>query len=103
MSSQTPGPGDVGSAARQVLTSEAEVGASDSARPRGLLLRLGWLWVLLAGIGAYLLLLRTLVVTQNPSSLVRIVVALFTFIALMLTLVAARRAEASRAPQMSSL
>jgi RsiW-degrading membrane proteinase PrsW (M82 family) len=31
------------------------------------LLRLSWLWVLLAGIGAYLLLLRTLVVTQNPN------------------------------------
>ena len=60
-------------------------------------------WALLAGIGAYLLLLRTLVVTQNPGSLVRIVVALLSFIALMLTLVAARRAEASRAPQMSSL
>ena len=43
MSSQTPEPGDVGSAARQALTSGAEAGASDSARPRGLLLRLGWL------------------------------------------------------------
>ena len=67
MSSQTPEPGDVGSAAPQALTSGAEAGASDSAGPRGLLLRLGWLWVLLAGIGAYLLLLRTLVVTQNPN------------------------------------
>ena len=26
-----------------------------------------WLWELLAGIGGYLLLLRTLVVTQNPN------------------------------------
>jgi hypothetical protein len=36
---------------------------------RHILLRLSWLWVLLAGIGAYLLLLRTLVVTQNPNFL----------------------------------
>ena len=67
MASQTPEPGEVDSAARQALTSGAEADASDSARPRGLLLRLGWLWVLLAGIGTYLLLLRTLVVTQNPN------------------------------------
>jgi hypothetical protein len=43
-----------------------EAGASDSVGPLRLL-RLGWLWVLLAGIGGYLLLLRTLVVTQNPN------------------------------------
>ena len=36
---------------------------------RHILLRLSWLWGLLAGIGAYLLLLRTLVVTQNPNFL----------------------------------
>lgn len=67
MSPQTPEPRAVGSAARPTLSSEAGIGASDCAPPRRVLLRLGWLWVLLAGIGAYLLLLRTLVVTQNPN------------------------------------
>jgi protease PrsW len=69
MSSQSSEPREVGSAARQAPTPGAEAGASDSARPRSLLRRLGWLWVLLGGIGAYLLLLRTLVVTQNPNFL----------------------------------
>jgi RsiW-degrading membrane proteinase PrsW (M82 family) len=41
----------------------------ESAGSRHILLRLSWLWVLLAGIGAYLLLLRTLVTTQNPNFL----------------------------------
>jgi hypothetical protein len=44
--------------------------APDVARPsraRRLLRRLSWLWVLLAGVGAYQLLLRTLLVTENPN------------------------------------
>jgi hypothetical protein len=138
MSLQTPEPQEVGS----------DAGLSGAAAPdaaRRLLRRLSWLWVLLAGVGAYLLLLRTLLVTENPnffpslillgsivvpaavlnrsratfiaigvfvavvilhavwdassSSVVRIVVALLSFIALMLTLVAARRAEGSVAAQ----
>jgi protease PrsW len=67
MSPQTPEPRAVGSAAPPTFPPEAGIGASESARPRRVLLRLSWLWVLLAGIGAYLLLLRTLVVTQNPN------------------------------------
>ena len=45
-----------------------EAAAFDAAQPR-ILYRLSWLWVLLAGIGAYLLLLRTLLATQNPNFL----------------------------------
>jgi RsiW-degrading membrane proteinase PrsW (M82 family) len=67
MSPQTPEPRAVGSAAPPTFPPGAGIGASESARPRRVLLRLSWLWVLLAGIGAYLLLLRTLVVTQNPN------------------------------------
>jgi protease PrsW len=40
----------------------------DAAQPH-ILYRLSWLWVLLAGVGAYLLLLRTLLGTQNPNFL----------------------------------
>jgi protease PrsW len=67
MSPQTPEPRAVGSAAPPTFPPEAGIGASESARRRRVLVRLSWLWVLLAGIGAYLLLLRTLVVTQNPN------------------------------------
>jgi protease PrsW len=67
MSPQTPEPRAVGSAAPPTFPPEAGIGASDSTRPHKVLLRLSWLWVLLAGVGAYLLLLRTLVVTQNPN------------------------------------
>jgi hypothetical protein len=143
MSIQTPEPSEVGSA--DGLSGAAAPDAARRSRARRLLRRLSWLWVLLAGVGAYLLLLRTLLVTENPnffpslillgsivvpaavlnrsratfiaigvfvsvvilhavwdassSSVVRIVVALLSFIALILTLVAARRAEGSVAAQ----
>jgi protease PrsW len=67
MSSQASEPGEEGSGARKTLIAGADAGQSDPATSRSLLVRLGWLWVLLAGIAAYLLLLRTLVVTQNPN------------------------------------
>jgi protease PrsW len=51
------------------LAARPEAEAVESAGSRHILLRLSWLWVLLAGIGAYLLLLRTLVTTQNPNFL----------------------------------
>ena len=66
-SSQTPKPPEVDSAGREGESSGDAADASDSVRPRRLLLRLGWLWVLLAGMVGYLLLLRTLLVTQNPN------------------------------------
>jgi protease PrsW len=68
MSPQTPEPQDAPAtteAAPPSITPEAA--AVDSARPAGILFRLSWLWVLVAGIGAYLLLLRTLLATQNPN------------------------------------
>src|SRR5215212_12072768 len=51
------------------LAARPETEAVESAGSRHILLRLSWLWVLLAGIVAYLLLLRTLVATQNPNFL----------------------------------
>jgi protease PrsW len=51
------------------LAGRPEAEAVESAGSRHILLRLSWLWVLLAGIGAYVLLLRTLVTTQNPNFL----------------------------------
>jgi RsiW-degrading membrane proteinase PrsW (M82 family) len=51
------------------LRARPETEAVESAGSRHILLRLSWLWVLLAGIAAYLLLLRTLVATQNPNFL----------------------------------
>ena len=51
------------------LAARPEIEAVESAGSRHILLRLSWLWVLLAGIVAYLLLLRTLVATQNPNFL----------------------------------
>jgi RsiW-degrading membrane proteinase PrsW (M82 family) len=67
MSHQMPEPQDLRSTARGALPVESGAAAVESAPPRRGLRRLGWLWVLLAGIGAYLLLLRTLVATQNPN------------------------------------
>jgi RsiW-degrading membrane proteinase PrsW (M82 family) len=51
------------------LRARPETEAVESAGSRHILLRLSWLWVLLAGIAAYLLLLRTLVATENPNFL----------------------------------
>ena len=51
------------------LAARPETEAVESDGSRHILLRLSWLWVLLAGIVAYLLLLRTLVATQNPNFL----------------------------------
>lgn len=47
-----------------MTTALAPAPSPRSSRP-GLLRRLGWLWVLLAGAAAYLLVLRTLVATEN--------------------------------------
>ena len=65
MSLQTPEPQEVGSDAG--LSGAAAPDAARPSRARRLLRRLSWLWVLLAGVGAYLLLLRTLLVTENPN------------------------------------
>ena len=65
MSLQTPEPPEVGSDAG--LSGAAAPDAARPSRARRLLRRLSWLWVLLAGVGAYLLLLRTLLVTENPN------------------------------------
>jgi RsiW-degrading membrane proteinase PrsW (M82 family) len=65
MSLQTPEPPEVGSDAG--LSGAAAPDAARPSRVRRLLRRLSWLWVLLAGVGAYLLLLRTLLVTKNPN------------------------------------
>jgi protease PrsW len=51
------------------LPARPETEVVESAGSRHILLQLSWLWVLLAGITAYLLLLRTLVATQNPNFL----------------------------------
>jgi len=47
----------------------AKAATAENLHRRGVLRRLDWLSVLLAGVVAYLLLLRTLVVTQNPNFL----------------------------------
>lgn len=65
MSLHMPEPQEVGSAAG--LSGAAAPNAARPFRARRLLRRLSWLWVLLAGVGAYLLLLRTLLVTENPN------------------------------------
>jgi protease PrsW len=64
-----PEPQEIHPADSGTLAARPEAEAVGSARPRHMLLRLSWLWVLLAGVGAYLLLLRTLVATQNPNFL----------------------------------
>ena len=64
-----PEPQELAAADSGTLAGRPEAEAVESAGSRHILLRLSWLWVLLAGIGAYLLLLRTLVATQNPNFL----------------------------------
>jgi RsiW-degrading membrane proteinase PrsW (M82 family) len=64
-----PEPQELAPADSGALAGRPEAEAVESAGSRHILLRLSWLWVLLAGIGAYLLLLRTLVATQNPNFL----------------------------------
>lgn len=64
-----PEPQELPPADSGTLAARPEAEAVESAGSRHILLRLSWLWVLLAGIGAYLLLLRTLVATQNPNFL----------------------------------
>ena len=71
MSLQTPEPQEVGSAAG--LSGTAAPDAAHPFQGRRLLRRLSWLWVLLAGVGAYLLLLRTLLVTKNPNSFLSLI------------------------------
>jgi hypothetical protein len=56
-------------AAPGTLPARPETEVVESAGSRHILLWLSWLWVLLAGIAACLLLLRTLVATQNPNFL----------------------------------
>jgi protease PrsW len=68
MSPQSSEPPDAASTTGATLPVTPEAAAFDAAQPR-ILYRLGWLWVLLAGIGGYLLLLRTLLATQNPNFL----------------------------------
>jgi RsiW-degrading membrane proteinase PrsW (M82 family) len=65
MSVQSPEPREVGSASAPEVS--AVSGAARPSRARRLLWRLSWLWVLIAGVAAYLLLLRTLLVTKNPN------------------------------------
>jgi protease PrsW len=64
-----PEPQELAPADSGALAGRPGAEAVESAGSRHILLRLSWLWVLLAGIGAYLLLLRTLVATQNPNFL----------------------------------
>jgi RsiW-degrading membrane proteinase PrsW (M82 family) len=67
MSPQMPEPQDVPLTARRTVPAGSAAEAAGPAPPHRGLWRLSWLWVLLAGVGAYLLLLRTLVATQNPN------------------------------------
>jgi RsiW-degrading membrane proteinase PrsW (M82 family) len=64
-----PEPQELPPADSGTLVARPQAEAVESTGSRHILLRLSWLWVLLAGIGAYLLLLRTLVATQNPNFL----------------------------------
>ena len=68
MSPQSSEPPDAASTTGATLPVTPEAATLDAAQPH-ILYRLSWLWVLLAGIGAYLLLLRTLLATQNPNFL----------------------------------
>jgi protease PrsW len=67
MSHKMPEPQDLRSAARRAVPVGSGAAAAESVRPRRGFRRLSWLWVLLGGVGAYLLLLRTLLATQNPN------------------------------------
>jgi RsiW-degrading membrane proteinase PrsW (M82 family) len=58
---------DTRSAARQNVPVRLGAEALDPVPLARGLRRLSWQWVLLGGVGAYLLLLRTLVATQNPN------------------------------------
>src|SRR5829696_283742 len=67
MSPQMPDRQDISSTARPTVPLRVSAASGDDLPPHGALRRLSWLWVLLAGVLAYLLLVRTLVVTQNPN------------------------------------
>ena len=67
MSPQMPERQDIPSTAQPTVSLGVSAVSGDDFPPHGALRRLSWLWVLLAGVLAYLLLLRTLVVTQNPN------------------------------------
>ena len=67
MSAQMPDQQDSRSAAQRNVPAELGAEALDSAPTARGVRRLSWLWVLLGGVGAYLLLLRTLLATQNPN------------------------------------